>query len=252
MRLTSLVNCENPKLASQAKHTRSRQGKARRTQKQTNALNQKRDHIIDQLECMRSKCKRTNTHEIELLVKELKLVNKQRKKLQAHGLMPELPSLPELPEYSQMVDSIQLFVDVLESSISNISEGTVKVVSQIVTTLFNVIQNPSWSSIIINLTNLLVQYLPREAVDYIVDAFKGLFTRIVPQGLNDLTFAQVMETLDLACNLAIYKDIEEFFLKAQAIALSTISLSRWESIDFETLHALSRIQEDVTRNQGYF
>jgi hypothetical protein len=205
------------------------------SQKQHKALESERNRIVERLQHLRTKCGNKNTASILELVEQLEKVNIQRKKLQAHSL-PDMPQLPELPEYADIIRTVNLFISVLESMVDQISPDTVRVVSSFITALFNVFQNPTWASIITNLTNFLVQHLPEKAAYFIRELFTTLFGKLTAHGADDnWNVMSILDKLDTLCNLEIYKDVEAFVVKSQTVILSAVSLTRWDAIDFTVL-----------------
>ena len=206
-------------------YKRSRDSKRMSKTKQSKKYETSRSEIIFKLEKLRKSCGNKNTDEINDLVDKLQALKKPNHFLQAHSLYDDA-----IDGFESIITKLNVFVDSLMVLSDQVSQETVKIVSQIVTTIFNIIQCPTWKSFTVNLTNLLIQYVPKDTVDYIVEYAKQLFGILVAHdgdenSDNEPFFRKFFGVIDRVANNELWEKVSEPIVTGKpnnCLAYSTI------------------------------
>lgn len=188
------------------------------------SLEQKRDHIIDTIQHMRSHLSNSNSNPktIQQAVQRLEKVKRQlQTEPRAHGLMDTLSDI-KVPLVKNLYDLAEAIK--VGAQFANIPEFTrltwVRTIVALATTLYNVYNATSDRDVIVNLVNLFIQYFPHEYIETILTWFMQLIpsittsvTEIMAQGDSD--------TYSVLSN--VWKFFEEIFERADDMRTTQIS-----------------------------
>ena len=214
-------------------YSRSCDSKKKNHSKRYTKYDTSKKELIFKLEKLRKTCGNRNTDEINYLVEKLHNLKKPNCNLKAHSLQDNL-----VDGFDLTIEKLNIFVDSLSVLSDQISSETVKIVSQIVTAIFNIMQCPTWKSFTINLTNLLIQYVPKDTVDYIIEYAKQLFGILVAHGDDDKEepfFKQMFGTIDRFVNNELWEKMNEFVLKIVAVVTTSVNLVSFDINDFGSI-----------------
>jgi len=209
---------------------RSRNSKKRTQSKRYTKYDSSKKELVFKLEKLRKTCGNKNTDDINDLVEKLHALKRPNHSLKAHSLQENVSNGIEVT-----IEKLNIFVDSLSLLSDQISSETVKIVSQIVTAIFNVMQCPTWKSFTVNLTNLLIQYVPKDTVSYIIEYAKQLFGILVAHGDDDKEepiFKQMFGTIDRFVNNELWEKMNEFVLKVVAVVTTSVNLISFDINNF--------------------
>lgn len=214
-------------------YERNKTSKRKYNNKKMKKYQNDKDEILFKIDKLRKTCGNKNPQELCYLVEKLHDLKIPTHNLQAH-------SLYDVEEnFDYIVEKLNVFIDTLLVISDQISSDTVKVISQLVTSIYNIIQNPTWSSFTINFTNLLIQYVPKDTVDYLIEFAKQLFGSLVAHGDSDEEdkpfFSKLFGTIDRCVNNELWQKVNEFVLKVITVVTTSINMVSFDTINYESL-----------------
>lgn len=221
------------------KYFKSRDSKKRFKSKAYTKYESSRQDLIYKLDKLRKTCGNKNNEEIQELVDKLHALKRPNfKKLEAHSLIENAHD-----NFDIIIGKLNLFVDSISILSDQISPETVKIISQIVTAIFNIIQCPTWKSFTMNLGNLLIQYVPKETVDYIIEYAKQLFGTLTAHAAEESNqdvedkpfFLKLFGSLDRVVNNEMWNKVNEFILKIVTVVTTSINMVAVDLDDFSSI-----------------
>jgi hypothetical protein len=225
----------NPKLSAASQYRRKKGGKKGKSdvlnQKETTDARYKR--VVEELEYARlhKKC-------VKKLVKELECIKKKRKKYKDMAVAMGMPIKERFGV--PVLDIVNALIEAAKLSRTLIGEDTLRLLLDVLVSLYNIYKSVDWKGVIINLTNLLSKFLSTECVETALLWFRNSFTCFA-QADGDTGWRSVIshffDTVDSTINDTLWSNIEVFVQKLILLYTSTRKLVSFESIDFKIVHA---------------
>lgn len=246
------------------KYNKNRKAKKVHDSRQLRRLETLRHRVIDNIVDMRAN--KAPVDEIDDFVNQLDELNKKLKsqRIIAHGFnISEFPMLQQLREILQLLQdsAIELPSGVLPK------EDLLKILSSVITALYNINNDRSCLTLSINITNVLVQHLPYDKVQAFMELLcdsSGVvydkFRKVVSQS-DDGTVEQEDRNMsqkiwsfltgmtDVVNDMRV-QQVEEFCIKISALFYSVRSYCDFEQLDIKTalkkFRDLKKLSNDTT------
>lgn len=212
------------------KHNRSKKGCKKKTQLQ---LDRQIEETREGLRILRRNINSKNPKEVCDLADTLKKLHIKKKSLciKAHSgsMMETLPAF---------LSKIQYFIEYVKTAGDTIGKDVLDFLIDVFTTLYNIYNNTSWTSISINLTSLISRHFPEHYVNYVFDCFTAIFDVITTQSYTDSArdfFQGLFDRADDFVNDELWENISSFFVKIVSLYGSLTQLVSFETLDLPTI-----------------
>lgn len=212
------------------KHNRSKKGCKNKSQQQ---LERQIEATREGLRTLRLRVDSKNPKEVCDLADTLKKLHTKKNimRIKAHsGTMSD--SLPAF------LSKIQYFIEYVKTAGDTIGKDVLDFLVDVFTTLYNIYNNTSWTSISINLTSFISRHFPEHYVNYVFDCFTAIFDVITAQSYTDSArdfFQGLFDKTDDIVNDELWDNISSFFVKIVSLYGSLAQLVSFETLDLPTI-----------------
>lgn len=217
------------KESCRAKHARNVTSNRRKHDKYVTKIDHEISDVISKMEKIRSKVGNKNPKNLQDC--DIVLQRLKNKRAVAHSS----------ESYPGILNKLHFVIEYLKSIREVIGEKTLNFVMDVFTTLYNIYNNSSWTSISLNISTLFLRYFPKDYADYAFTAFCMIFdvTSAHADSKYDLIkafFTDLFTNVDNFVNDCLWKKIEEFFLKIASLYASLSKLVAYETLDLKTAY----------------
>jgi energy-coupling factor transporter ATP-binding protein EcfA2 len=224
----------NPKSCNTAKYNKNKGSKVKQNVKECTRSNAEYDAIIVQIREARRLHK-----PVQPLLDRLAQLKKAKKKkwVKNASFQSSAPS-----SYGcALLDGLHAVIQHVETIRETVGEGTLSLLLDLFTTLYNVYKNPTWDSALVNATSFFMRNFAEDYAAYALQAFQAAFEIAMSLGPNDQNKTARQFILNLFSNSsellndAIWTNISKFFVKIAAIYGAVKDGFAMETIDMTTL-----------------
>lgn len=224
------------KTAASRKFSTKQYNKRSSTKRNKIGLQNQYDDIVDDLHNLR--INRSSSKLIEKKVHQLEAIKKQKKKFNLYAHSLDIP----IPDFQKMgvpiLDLVRGIVEQMKVVREKVGESTLKFFIDIFTTLYNIYKNPTWDSMLVNITSFVTRNFPSNYTDIIINWFKEAFTFLTAQSSLDNIKTIILQLFDGTLDLVsdqIWTKISEFFAKVTVVYGITIDIISLDQIDMPTI-----------------
>lgn len=228
------TDVSNPKFFRKQKYQKNKGARSRESEKSYSHLQYDQGRVISELKRLRKIYGNSNPPEIVELATTLSYIKNRKHKqhLVAHA---------SLPQYGvRLLDQLQSFIKLAQLARDQISEGTLAFLLDLFTALANIFMNPTWTSVMLNLSTLFAKYFPTSYVEYAIEYVRQLFGGLVAQSSGE-SFAKTLKGMfdlsDSFLNSSLWSNLGEFFVKIATMWSSVTDIVSYETLDTETILA---------------
>jgi hypothetical protein len=146
----------------------------------------------------------------------------------------------------RLLDALKATIDYLKTVRETIGEKVLAFCIDLFTTLYNIYNNCSWDSLLINATSFFSRHFPQSYAEHAVNWLRNVFSFVTAQngkGENDEETQSTWKSMILSVfqcsedfiNDQLWKNISEFFVKITTLYTSIETAVSFETLDMEAV-----------------